>query len=97
MKPETLLHLILEEDGYENFITKGSGLSQSIARAMDIYKAENRKGKASGGGNLEIISKGDGVYGLKYKHPIGELKPPKGRKYPNGGGILELINKKEEL
>ena len=37
MKAEKFLHLILEENGYEDFITKGSGVSQTIAEAMDKY------------------------------------------------------------
>ena len=37
MKAEKLLHLILEENGYEEFVTKGSGFSQTIAEAMEEY------------------------------------------------------------
>jgi hypothetical protein len=37
MKAEKLLHLTLEENGYEEFVTKGSGFSQTIVEAMERY------------------------------------------------------------
>jgi hypothetical protein len=45
MKAEELLHLTLEESGYEDFMTKGSGFSQTIVLAMKRYARGYHKNK----------------------------------------------------
>ena len=37
MKPESILHLTLEEYGFEEFVTKGSGFSRTIVEAMERH------------------------------------------------------------
>jgi hypothetical protein len=37
MRAEKLLHLTLEENGYEEFVTKGSGFSRTIVEAMERH------------------------------------------------------------
>jgi hypothetical protein len=45
MKAEKLLHLTLEENGYEEFVTKGSGFSQTIVEAMERYAKDYHESK----------------------------------------------------
>ena len=45
MKAEKLLHLTLEENGYDEFVTKESGFSQTIAEAMERYAKDYHKSK----------------------------------------------------
>lgn len=43
MKPEKILHKILAQNGYEDFITEGSGVSRSVIEAMEVYAKEYLK------------------------------------------------------
>jgi hypothetical protein len=45
IKPEKLLHLTLEENGYGEFVTKGSGFSRTITEAMEKYAKEYHESK----------------------------------------------------
>jgi hypothetical protein len=45
MKAEKLLHLTLKENGYDEFVTKGSGFSQTIVEAMERYAKDYYESK----------------------------------------------------
>ena len=45
MKAEKLLHLTLEENGYDEFVTKGIGFSQTIVEAMERYAKDYHENK----------------------------------------------------
>lgn len=44
MEAEEILHLTLEENGYEEFVTKGSGFSHTIVEAMERYERDKKGG-----------------------------------------------------
>lgn len=45
MKAEKLLHLTLDENGYDEFVTKGSGFSHTIVEAMERYAKDYHESK----------------------------------------------------
>lgn len=45
MKAEELLHKMLKKNGYEGFVTKGSGFSRTIVEAMEKYAKDYHKNK----------------------------------------------------
>lgn len=47
MNAEKLLHLTLEENGYEEFITKGSGFSRTVVEAMERYAKDYHEKKVN--------------------------------------------------
>lgn len=57
MKAEKLLHLTLEENGYEEFLTKGSGFSQTIVEAMERYAKDYHESKVKKLNKPAVISK----------------------------------------
>ena len=56
MKAEKLLHLTLEENGYEEFVTKGSGFSQTIVEAMERYAKDYHESKVKKLNKPAVIS-----------------------------------------
>lgn len=56
MKAEKLLHLTLEENGYDEFVTKGSGFSHTIVEAMERYAKDYHESKVKKLNKPAVIS-----------------------------------------
>ena len=57
MKVEKLLHLTLKENGYDEFVTKGSGFSQTIVEAMERYAKDYYESKVKKLNKPVVINK----------------------------------------